>query len=159
MEDLPKNKLEDLSSEERQLLVQMSMQGAHIEHCVLGLGDRIPRKNLLELDNILNESYEEFLPKLNTEKLHLEFIKFEKLLNIANKSLAVFMSKYFESFITKKITLLKEEIASFQSDIERVKIIIIPRLKKMGLDDSIDTLESAVIGLEIKLAYDSGLNE
>jgi hypothetical protein len=159
MEEPNKRRLEDLSSEERRLLVHMTLQGEHIEDCVRNLSGAVPRQSLLELDDILNESYEEFLPKLNTEKLYSSFVEFENLLNLANKNLAVFMSDYLESFITNRFTLLKAEIMSLQSDINRAKEKIIPRLKKLGLNDCVDKLEEAIQGLEIKLAYDSGAEE
>ena len=160
MEEKPKkNKLEDLSPDERQLLVQMTMHAETIEEYILNLNEEFPREQLLALDDVLNESYEEFLPKLDTEKLHIEFLEFEKLIDIANQNLATYLSEFFESFVRKDITLTKEKISLLRSDIERAKNIIIPRLKKLGLNDLADMLGSSIMSLEIKLAYDSGAEE
>ena len=117
MEGPKKNKLEDLSADERSLLVHMGMQAETIEEYVLNINEKFPREQLLALENILNESYDEFLPKLDTENLHQEFTNFKELLAVANQNLVVYLSEYFESFVNKEITLSKKEIKILYSDI------------------------------------------
>jgi hypothetical protein len=159
MEDKPKNRLEDLTPEERVLLVQMSMQSTTIEEYVMNLDEKFPAKQLLALDDILNESYDEFLPKLDTDNLHKEFVDFKELLITSNQTLIVYLSEYFENFVTPELILSKIEIQALRSIIERAKNKIIPRLKKLLLNDSAEMLEESIRSLEIKLAYDSGAEE
>lgn len=157
MEGPKKNKFEDLRADEKDLIRDMNSYASTMEDYIINLNEKFPRKQLLELDDILNQPCSELLHKLDTERLHNEFIQFGRLLNVVNQNLAVYMSEFFDSFVTDKIDLSEEEISSLRADVDRVKNIIIPRLKKFGLNGSIDELNDSILGLEIKLANDSGI--
>ena len=157
MEGPKKNKFEDLRADEKDLIKDMNSYASTMEDYIINLNEKFPRKQLLELDDILNQPCSELLHKLDTERLHNEFIQFGMLLNVVNQNLAVYMSEFFDSFVTDKIDLSEEEISSLRADVDRVKNIIIPRLKKFGLNGSIDELNDSILGLEIKLANDSGI--
>lgn len=158
MEGPKKNKFEDLRADEQALIRDMNYYASTMEDYIINLNEKFPRKQLLELDDILNQPCSELLHKLDTERLHNEFIQFGRLLNVVNQNLAVYMSEFFDSFVTDKIDLSEEEISSLRADVDRVKNIIIPRLKKFGLNGSIDELNDSILGLEIKLANDSGVS-
>ena len=158
MEDKPKkNKLEDLTEEERQKVVWIAMQAETIKEYVLD--KKLSMKNMFELDDLLNESYDEFLPENNTEKLTDICFDFVKILNNAEQKLTLNISKYISLIIDGGYILTKNQIIECKSLISRIKEKIIPRLKRKSFNEAIKLLEGAIMGLEIKLAYDSGVEE
>ncbi|MEI7513394.1 MAG: hypothetical protein WCJ74_02105 [bacterium] len=153
----PINDLEDFSPEERVKLVEINMKESEIEDYVLN--KEINKEWVIELDDILNESFDNFLSENNPGILRMHCKNFFHLVKFANQKLAISISELMKEGVTRRYILTSEQIKEWKKYIDRAKNIIIPRLKKLDLIDSVKLLEGAIIQSEIKIAYDSGVEE
>lgn len=152
MEGPKKNKFEDFTAEEQQKLVWMQMQIETIKDYILRT--KISMAWIFELDDLLNESYDDFLPEQNTEKLRETCIDFSEMLNAGEQRLVFSTSEYLTHIVDSGYVLTKGQIIECQSLINRIKEKIIPRLKRKGWKDAVLPLENMIIQLEIKIAND-----
>jgi hypothetical protein len=151
MEGPNKRNLEDFSPEERKKLVWMEMQAEMIKEYVLSEKDAT-HKWLEELNKILNESYEEFLPENNTDELKPYCFDFIEILRSAEQKLASEISENMKTFVgTHEIS--DKMIKEWREYIEEVKTVMIPRMKKLGVKDSVKLLEGAIMQSEIMMAH------
>lgn len=151
MSESPEHKI-DLSTLENILIASAAERVAsiklYLEIVEMDAGE------LMEMNSCLEESYRTFLPKLDTENLHFEYLIFFHTIKKADCKLATMIYDHMTDFVTDSFILTENESLGWEAAIGILKNKTIPRLKEEGLDKSVKILEGAIMQSEIKIAYD-----
>ena len=150
MEEGPKNEKypEDLTIEDGIKYGKMLVHAEKIKEYIFN--KEISVEWAFELNNLLSQHYEEFIPELNSEKLRPYCYDFTETIKAAEQKLAEVISGALKYSLDHNLT--PDQIKSLKHIIKIIKEEIIQRLKKQGLYLSIKILEGAVMQAEIKVA-------
>jgi hypothetical protein len=151
MEYKPKNKLEDLSPEEMAKVAKMERLADEIKEYVLNMPVSV--EWAWELNKLLDESYQEFIPELNSENLKSYCFDFVETLKSAEQKFVLVMVQAVNN-ILKSSVLNEKQLFALKDLVKNLKEKCAVRLKAFGMRDSLKKIEGAIVQAEIKIAND-----